>query len=59
MLSEEEYHMIVLKYDPKHSMSEEKIGMRYGLSQSCISKRLKAIKIFLKKTVIEFEKNPQ
>lgn len=59
MLSEEEYHMIVLKYDPKHSMSEEKIGMLYGLSQSCISKRLKAIKIFLKKTVIEFEKNPQ
>lgn len=59
MLSKDDYCMIILKYDPRYAMTEKRIGSLFGLSQSGVSKRIGAIKNFLKKFVIEFEKSPQ
>lgn len=59
MLSKDDYRMVVLKYDPQYAMTEEKIGSLFGLSQSGVSKRIRVIKNFLKKFVIEFEKSSQ
>lgn len=59
MLSEDDYHMIMLKYDPRYTISEKEIGNIFGLSQSGVSRRLTAIKNFLKKFVIESEKSSQ
>ena len=59
MLSDDDYRIIMLKYHPQYAMTEAKIGALFGLSQSGISRRLKAIKISLKKFVIEFEKSSQ
>lgn len=59
LLSNDDYRMIMLKYDPRYTMTEAKIGTIFGLSQSGVSKRIGAIKNFLKKLVIEFEKSSQ
>lgn len=58
-LSEDEYRMIILRYHPRYAISEQKIGDLFALSQSGVSRRLKAIKNSLKKFVIESEKSSQ
>ena len=59
MLSTEDYMIIEYRYLSHSSMSEADIGAIFGLTQSGLSRRLKKIRTFLKKAVIELEKNQQ
>lgn len=59
MLSEDDYFIIERRYLSDIRMSEAEIGALFGLTQSGLSKRLKKIRSFLKKAVIELEKSQQ
>ena len=59
MLSAEDYLIVERRYLSDSRMSEAEIGALFGLTQSGLSRRLKKIRSFLKKAVIELEKSQQ